>query len=229
MVGAQVRAFVDGARLLFSNDYELGLLSRKTGWSESEVLRRVGLRVTTLGEKGVEIVGADGSSLHVSAVPETVKADPTGVGDGFRAGFLAGVRAGLGLFHPRLNVIWDLAPHDISILIHILGEAPVSVSTRGIACLRDSIEDVAYMTLTFPSGVGPRYLPVPEPDSALPGGRGQPQLSGLSAPFDEAEHVEQREVVEASLEHLSPYLVSKFSSRLPRLSIRLLRSPELCE
>lgn len=97
MDGAQAREFIGGARLLFSNDYELGLLVRKTGWSEGEVLEQVGLRVTTLGEKGVEIVGADGTELHVSAVPETAKADPTGVGDGFRAGFLAGLRFGLGL------------------------------------------------------------------------------------------------------------------------------------
>ncbi len=97
MDGAQARSFIDGAEILFSNDYELGLLLQKTGWSEADVLSRVGLRVTTLGEKGVEIVGADGTSLHVAAVPETVKADPTGVGDGFRAGFLAAVRFGLGL------------------------------------------------------------------------------------------------------------------------------------
>lgn len=68
-------------------------------------------------------------------------------------GYIDAVRAGLGLFHPRLNVIWDLAPHDISILMHILGESPVSVSTRAIACVEPSIEDVAYMTLMFPSGV----------------------------------------------------------------------------
>lgn len=97
MDGAQAREFIAGARLLFSNDYELGLLVRKTGWTEEEILAQVGLRVTTLGEKGVELVGSDGTSMHVAAVPETVKADPTGVGDGFRAGFLAGLRLGLGL------------------------------------------------------------------------------------------------------------------------------------
>lgn len=97
MDGAQARAFIDGAQILFSNDYELGLLLQKTGWTEEDVLSRVGMRVTTLGEKGVEIVAADGTSLHIAAVPEAVKADPTGVGDGFRAGFLAGLRKGLGL------------------------------------------------------------------------------------------------------------------------------------
>jgi adenosine kinase len=97
MGGEQVRAFVDGADYLFTNDYEWGLLLRKTGWTEGDVLARVGMRVTTLGEKGVEIVGREVDPLQVPAVPETAKADPTGVGDGFRAGFLAARSHGLGL------------------------------------------------------------------------------------------------------------------------------------
>ena len=97
MNGEQVRALVDGARFLFTNDYELQLLLRKTGWTEADVLSRVGMRVTTLGEKGVEIVAADQERMQVAAVPETAKADPTGVGDGFRAGFLAAVSAGLSI------------------------------------------------------------------------------------------------------------------------------------
>jgi adenosine kinase len=97
MDGEQIRSFISGAGYLFSNDYEWELLLRKTGWTESEVLAKVGMRITTLGEKGAEIVSAAGETLHVAAVPETTKADPTGVGDGFRAGFLAGLTKGLGL------------------------------------------------------------------------------------------------------------------------------------
>lgn len=70
-----------------------------------------------------------------------------------RIHYIDAVRVGLGLFNPKLNVIWDLAPHDISILIHLLGEYPETVAARGIACVQESIEDVAYMTLTFPSGI----------------------------------------------------------------------------
>jgi adenosine kinase len=97
MDGGPVRDFVAGAKYLFSNDYEWQLLLRKTGWTEDEVLSQVGVRITTLGEKGVEIIGGDGMALHVPAVPELTKADPTGVGDGFRAGFLAGISGGLDL------------------------------------------------------------------------------------------------------------------------------------
>jgi adenosine kinase len=97
MTGEQVRDFVAGADYLFSNDYEFQLLLRKTEWTEAEVLSKVGLRITTLGEKGVELVAADSPRLQVQAVPELAKADPTGVGDGFRAGFLAGISRGLDL------------------------------------------------------------------------------------------------------------------------------------
>jgi hypothetical protein len=67
--------------------------------------------------------------------------------------YIDAVRVGLGLYRSNLNVIWDLAPHDIAILMYLLGESPKSVSTRGIGCLEPSNEDVAYLTLSFPSGV----------------------------------------------------------------------------
>lgn len=97
MDGEQIRSFITGASYLFSNDYEWELLLRKTGWTEAEVLGKVGMRITTLGEKGAEIVSATDPTIHVPAVPELTKADPTGVGDGFRAGFIAGLTKGLSL------------------------------------------------------------------------------------------------------------------------------------
>jgi adenosine kinase len=97
MEGPEIRSLVEGADYLLTNDYEWELLLRKTGWTEAQVAQRVGVRVTTLGENGVLVSGKDGPELKVGVVPETGKVDPTGVGDAFRAGFLAAVSGGLSL------------------------------------------------------------------------------------------------------------------------------------
>lgn len=67
--------------------------------------------------------------------------------------YVDAVRASLGLFQTKANVLWDLMPHDISILRYILGSEPVSVTARGTACVQGGIEDVAYAALTFPNSV----------------------------------------------------------------------------
>ncbi|PYC72951.1 carbohydrate kinase family protein [Streptomyces tateyamensis] len=95
--GDDIRELVDGAAYLFSNEYEAALIESKSGWTAAEVLDRVGTRITTLGSKGVRIQRKGEPDITVPCAPEQKKADPTGVGDGFRAGFLAGVSWELGL------------------------------------------------------------------------------------------------------------------------------------
>jgi adenosine kinase len=93
----EVCALVDGAAYLFCNEYEEALIERKSGWSGAQLLDRVGVRVTTLGPNGAKIERAGQDQLLVEPVPEIRKADPTGTGDAFRAGFLAAVAWGLSL------------------------------------------------------------------------------------------------------------------------------------
>jgi adenosine kinase len=88
---SQHRALVDGATYLLSNEYEAALTEQKTGWSADEILERVGTRVTTLGPKGARIEAKGSDPITVPVARELRKADPTGVGDAFRAGFLAGL------------------------------------------------------------------------------------------------------------------------------------------
>ncbi|MER5865577.1 carbohydrate kinase family protein [Kitasatospora sp. NPDC002040] len=95
--GEDIRDIVDGAAYLFTNEYEAALIETKTGWDAEEILGRVGTRITTLGAKGVRIQRAGEPDVTVACPAEDRKADPTGVGDGFRAGFLAGVSWGFGL------------------------------------------------------------------------------------------------------------------------------------
>ncbi len=87
--GPMIRDLIDGAGILISNDYESSLIIHKTGWTHAEVLARVGLWVTTLGADGVRVEGRDRTPFEVPAVPGVVPIEPTGVGDAFRAGFLA--------------------------------------------------------------------------------------------------------------------------------------------
>lgn len=60
------------------------------------------------------------------------------------------IRINLGLFQKDVNVIWDLAPHDLSIMNHIIGKKPTAVSATGMSHFNDDIENVAYITVYFP-------------------------------------------------------------------------------
>lgn len=63
------------------------------------------------------------------------------------------IRATLGLFQRDINVVWDLAPHDFSILRFVLGEDPVSISAGGEAYIQPGIHDVAYIRAQFPGSI----------------------------------------------------------------------------
>jgi adenosine kinase len=97
MDGGDVAKLIDGADYLMTNDYEKSLLQSKTGLTDAQLLDRVKIRVTTLGKDGVEIAGRDVGPLRVPIAREIRAYDPTGVGDGFRAGFFAGLSWNLGL------------------------------------------------------------------------------------------------------------------------------------
>jgi adenosine kinase len=95
--GELISQLIDGATYLFSNDYEAALIARKTGWSDADIASRVGIRVVTHGKDGAVVHDAAGLTWEVPAISGLTAVDPTGVGDSFRAGFLAGVAAGLTL------------------------------------------------------------------------------------------------------------------------------------
>jgi predicted dehydrogenase len=63
------------------------------------------------------------------------------------------VRINLGLVQKDINVLWDLAPHDIAILDHLVEETPVSVCANGACHIGSGIENVAYLTVYFQSGL----------------------------------------------------------------------------
>lgn len=67
--------------------------------------------------------------------------------------YLDSVRINLGLFQRDVNVLWDLAPHDIAILDHLVTEKPSSVSATGACHVGNGHENIAYLTVHFPSGL----------------------------------------------------------------------------
>ncbi len=97
MDGADVRGLIEGAEYLLTNDYEKSLLESKAKLTDEQVLDLVKIRVTTLGANGVEITGRGMDRIHVPVARDVAVEDPTGVGDGFRAGFFAALSWGLGL------------------------------------------------------------------------------------------------------------------------------------
>lgn len=87
--GPELACDMEGAHFLFVNDYEFGLINKKTGWDLEQILKHVKVVVVTRGKDGADLyTGAE--QVFIPTVPERQIVDPTGVGDAFRGGFLAG-------------------------------------------------------------------------------------------------------------------------------------------
>lgn len=99
-------------------------------------------------QKGVTLM-VDHTFLYTGAV-ETIKklVDSGTIGD---LQYVDSTRINLGLFQPDVNVLWDLAPHDLSILNHLVKERPYSVQATGISHTKNDIENIAYLTVNYES------------------------------------------------------------------------------
>ncbi len=82
---------IEQSNLLVSNDYELGLILERTGWTEEQLLDKAGAVVTTKGEHGCDVSDNQGLSAHVPVIPTANVVDPTGAGDAFRGGLIKGL------------------------------------------------------------------------------------------------------------------------------------------
>lgn len=94
--GAQMAEAIEGSFALCTNDYELELVMKATGFSRAELLKRTGALVTTLGEQG-SIIAEGAKETKVAPVKVDKALDPTGAGDAFRAGMLKGLCLGQNL------------------------------------------------------------------------------------------------------------------------------------
>jgi len=100
-------------------------------------------------EKGLLIM-VDHTFLYTGAVQKikSLIADGT-IGN---AHYFDSTRINLGLFQSDVNVLWDLAPHDISILNYLISEKPYSVNATGVSHTGNNIENIAYLTVNYRSG-----------------------------------------------------------------------------
>jgi predicted dehydrogenase len=103
-----------------------------------------------LGEKLGKLVMVDHTFLYTGAVRKMHQL----VNDGSlgKIKYFDSTRINLGLFQPDVNVLWDLAPHDISILNYLIGEKPYSVNATGTSHTNNGIENIAYLTVNYSSG-----------------------------------------------------------------------------
>jgi predicted dehydrogenase len=62
-------------------------------------------------------------------------------------------RLNFGLLRPDVDVLWDLAPHDIAIILHLLGQTPLAVAARGVGCVNGGLSEIAHADLAFPDGL----------------------------------------------------------------------------
>lgn len=102
-----------------------------------------------LAAKAGKILMVDHTFLYTGAVQKMKQlVDSGNIG---KVNYFDSTRINLGLFQPDVNVLWDLAPHDISILNYLVDEKPVSVNATGTSHTSNSIENIAYMTVNYQS------------------------------------------------------------------------------
>lgn len=87
---------IEGAAVLIGNDYEIALIEQKLGVSHRSLIAMVPVLITTLGSKG-SIVETQKEAIHIKAAKPKNTSDPTGAGDAYRAGFIAGFLRGFSL------------------------------------------------------------------------------------------------------------------------------------
>jgi adenosine kinase len=91
-----LRQGIEGCQALFNNAYEFSLIEEKTGLSLDAICASVDFLIVTRGEDGTDLY-TENTEVHIPVIKPQSIADPTGVGDAFRAGFLKGYMNGLSL------------------------------------------------------------------------------------------------------------------------------------
>jgi predicted dehydrogenase len=109
------------------------------------------LELMTLAEKQGKVLMVDHTFLYNGAIRKMKQLIEDGTVGNVK--YFDSTRINLGLFQRDVNVLWDLAPHDISILNYLIPEKPISVQAVGISHTNNGIENIAYMTVNYESDI----------------------------------------------------------------------------
>ena len=96
------------------------------------------------------VLMVDHTFLYTGAIEKIKETIDTGLLGNIK--YLDSTRINLGLFQPDINVLWDLAPHDLSILRYLYDDTPYSINATGISHTHNGIENIAFMTINYTSG-----------------------------------------------------------------------------
>lgn len=100
-----------------------------------------------LAAKMGRVIMVDHTFLYTGAVRKIRELIETGmIGEIY---YFDSVRVNLGLFQNDVNVIWDLAPHDLSIIKYIIDKKPISVSAHGVSHVKNNLENIAYLSVAY--------------------------------------------------------------------------------
>ena len=106
--------------------------------------------VSTAEKAGLKLM-AGHTFVYTAAVNKIKEVIDSGeLGDIY---YISTTRVNLGIFQENINVVWDLAPHDVSILNYVLHSMPESVTASGHSYIRKGVEDVAFLTFRYPNSV----------------------------------------------------------------------------
>ncbi|MBK7157854.1 MAG: Gfo/Idh/MocA family oxidoreductase [Ignavibacteria bacterium] len=103
-----------------------------------------------LAERKNKLLMVDHTFLYTGAVQKMKSLIDSG--DIGNIKYFDSTRINLGLFQPDINVLWDLAPHDISILNYLIKDVPYSVQATGVSHTSNGIENIAYININYNSG-----------------------------------------------------------------------------
>lgn len=108
------------------------------------------IELSELAKKMNKLLMVDHTFLYTGAVQKMKELIDSGNIGNIK--YFDSTRINLGLFQPDINVLWDLAPHDISILNYLIKDEPYSVNATGVSHTNNNIENIAYFTVNYNSG-----------------------------------------------------------------------------